>query len=114
MSKIAVWATYKVHDGKEKDLRKFAEKLVSVVRENEPLTTQYDWYISSDGRTCLISEVFANSEAALEHMHRIGDFWEEGLKIGELEMKILGEPSAELRKVLEPLSPMYYGMLAGL
>ena len=114
MGKIAVRATFHIHEGKTDDAKAFAHKCVAAVREREPRTIHYDWYLSQDGRTCLINELFEDSEAALVHLETLSPFIAEGLQLGDLKMEILGEPSDQLKEAVAMLNPKYYKTLVAL
>jgi len=80
------------------EFKQQAAKCISIAKEMDPGTLQYDWFISSDNTECEIRETYESSEALLAHVSNL----REALRIlfekfaSGHSVVIYGEPSAEL------------------
>ena len=98
MSKIQVSAKMKIIHGMLEEFKQQAAKCISVVKEKDPGTLQYDWFINSDMTECEIRETYESSEAFLAHISNL----REPLRIlfekfaSYHAVVIYGEPSPEL------------------
>lgn len=112
MSKIAIRGTLSVHDNMRDKVKDVVDRCIKRVRENEPRTLLYDWYISEDGATCIVFDTYEDSDAALFHMQSLGPLVGELAGLGTLELDVHGEPSDLLKETIAPMSPNYYRTLA--
>ena len=98
MTKIQVSAKMKINLGMLEEFKQQAAKCVSTVKERDPGTLQYDWFISSDKTECEIRETYASSESALAHQDNLHEL--QGIifkKFGlPYSVVIYGDPSPEL------------------
>jgi len=98
MSKIQVSAKMKINPGMLDEFKQQATKCISTVKEKDPGTLQYDWFISSNKTECEIRETYESSEAFLAHVSNL----REPLRIlfekfaSDHSVAIYGEPSPEL------------------
>jgi len=98
MSKIQVGAKMKIVHGMLEEFKQQAAKCISVVKENDPGTLQYDWFLNSDKTECEIRETYESSEAFLAHISNL----REPLRIlfekfaSGYSVVIYGDPSPEL------------------
>lgn len=105
MSKISVRFVLTLHDGRIDALRGIATKCVAAVREKDTGTLQYDWYLSPDGKECVVLETYESSEAFLDHMGNVGPLLGELMELGTGHLDIFGEPSHELREAAAAFEP---------
>ena len=88
----------KINHGMLEEFKQQAAKCISIAKEMDPGTLQYDWFISSDNTECEIRETYESSEALLAHVSNL----REALRIlfekfaSGHSVVIYGEPSAEL------------------
>lgn len=98
MSKIHVSAKMKIVHGMLEEFKQQAARCMSVVKEKDPGTLQYDWFLSSDKTECEIRETYESSEAFLAHISNL----REPLRIlfekfaSDHSVVIYGDPSPEL------------------
>jgi quinol monooxygenase YgiN len=98
MSKIQVSAKMKIIPGMLDEFKQQAAKCISVVKDKDSGTLQYDWFLSSDKTECEIRETYESSEAFLIHVSNL----REPLRIlfekfaSDHSVVIYGEPSPEL------------------
>jgi quinol monooxygenase YgiN len=98
MSKIQVSAKMKINHGMLEEFKQQAAKCISIAKEKDPGTLQYDWFISSDKTNCEIREAYESSEAFLSHVSNL----REPLRIlfekfaSDHAVVIYGDPSPEV------------------
>ncbi len=112
MSKIAIRGDLRVHDEMRDNVAAVVEKCIARVRENEPGTLLYDWYVSEDGARCIVFDTYEDSDAALFHMQNLGPLVGELAALGTLRLEVHGEPSDELRAAIDVMQPTYFRTLA--
>ncbi len=103
-----------VREGRLEEFRTLMHEMVRST-EAEPGTTAYEWYISDDGVTCHLHECYADSGAALTHLGSFGaNFAERFLGCVEpTSLCVYGEPSNEVRAILDGWGPTYLGPFGG-
>ena len=92
-----------VRPGCLEGFRKQAAECIRITKEKDTRTLRYDWFISTDGRTCEVREAYTGPEGLIEHNAHIieartklfRDFAD-----GHF-MTFYGEPSAELLDLLK-------------
>lgn len=52
--------------------KELASQAISLVREKDPGTLQYEWYLDEDAKSCTVLETYASSEAAAAHVENVG------------------------------------------
>jgi quinol monooxygenase YgiN len=98
MSKIHVSAKMKIIQGMLEEFKQQAAKCISVVKDKDPGTLQYDWFLSLDKTECEIRETYESSESFLAHISNL----REPLRIlfekfaSDHSVVIYGDPSPEL------------------
>jgi quinol monooxygenase YgiN len=65
--KLQLSARMKIREGKLEGFKRQAAVCISYVKETDPGTLQYDWFVNSDNTKCEIREVYESSEALLAH-----------------------------------------------
>ena len=101
-----------VHADKKDSVKDVVSRAVAHVRENEPKTLRYDWYISDDGMTCVLFDSYADSDAALFHMKSLGPLLQELYELGTWEVEVYGNPSDALKQAIAISNPTYFGILS--
>ena len=71
MSKIQVSAKMKINPGMLEEFKQQAAKCLSIAKDKDPGTLQYDWFISSNKTECEIRETYDSSEAFLAHVSNL-------------------------------------------
>lgn len=85
------------------DVGEFLEGVVKTVKETEPGTQLYEYYISDNGNKVSLIEIYKSDMDAIIHMKNFLDAPHSGpfLEIFEIEsFKVLGNSSNELKKIL--------------
>jgi quinol monooxygenase YgiN len=108
MSKLQIFSKSIIHDGKQDEYKAVARQLFEHVRDKEKgtLCLQYDWYLSPDGRTCSVVEVFPSSEACMQHMGNVGHLLGQLMALCTIEqLDVYGRVSEELRHATASMKP---------
>jgi quinol monooxygenase YgiN len=114
MSKISYVIQWTINDGEVENFKAMASGFVSGVKENEPGTLEYQWYIGEDGKHCLLEETFESSETLLTHLGNVGPSLPSILAIAPItRLEVRGNPSAEARDALAGLGATHFVQFAG-
>ena len=98
-------------------LAEFKELAAQAVEQagTEPGTLQYDWFLSDDGRRCVVRERYASSEAVLAHLGNAGAMLGRLVELaGGVELEVFGEPSPELLAATSAFQPVIYAYVHGM
>ncbi len=102
-----------INDGQLSNFKSVMADMVAST-DKEQGTLLYEWFFSDDQSTCLISERYRDSAAALAHLDNFGAFAERFLAAATpRRFTVLGSPSAQLSEALAAFSPAYLGFEAG-
>jgi len=115
MSNVVSWnLQLSVQDGRLDEARALMAEMVEATRR-EPGALGYEWFLSEDGKACHICERYADSAAALTHLGNFGaNFAERFLAcFAPTGFFIYGQPSDEVRGVLDGFGASYLGTLGG-
>ena len=118
MSNLQVSAKMKIREGMLEGFKGLATECVQRVKQKDPGTIQYDWFISPDKTECEIRETYENSQAFLAHLSNLSDL----LKIlyekfaFEHSVVIYGETSSELLEKVKArgVDTKFFSLLQGL
>ncbi len=108
----------RIRDGMLEGFKQQAAECVQQVKEKDPETLQYDWFISTDKTECEIREIYENSEAFLAHLSNL----KEQLRIlyekfaSDHSVVIYGDPSPELLEKVKVrgVDTKFFSLLQGL
>ncbi len=109
-------AEFTIQEGKIEEYKKLVQEMSRVVEANEPDTIGYQFYLNRDETKCIVSEIYANSEAVFAHSNGIASktILPKILNISKIsKFEVYGNPSEELQKVLASFSPDTYNLFAG-
>lgn len=113
MSSIRMIA--KFPDIAPENLDRFKELARTIVEatKSEEGTRVYGWFISSDGRECLVYEDYESSDAVLAHMGNVGEHLGPAVELGGgLEVNVIGDPSPELQEAAAAFEPKLFEPIA--
>ena len=113
MSHVHITAHAAIHDGMTDAFKDTASKIVATVREAEPDTLQYLWYLSDDGRSGTMCEVYRDSAAIMAHLGSVGPMLGSLLDTCDLTLEVCGDVSEEVSEALGGLDPAYFRYLDG-
>ena len=96
--KLQLSARMKIREGKLEEFKRQAPICISQVKEKDPGTLQYDWFLNSDKTECEIREAYKSSEDLLAHVANLreplGILFEQYAT--DHSVVIYGNPSPEL------------------
>ena len=73
MSKLQLDAIVKIHPGKLEDFKQAAARCLSLVKEKDTDTLQYDWFLNTEQDECIVRDAFQSSDALLTHLSNLGE-----------------------------------------
>lgn len=111
---IQLRATIQIHPGKLEQFKQLAAQALAVVREKDPGTRQYDWYLNEDETVCVVRESYADAAAIVAHGANVGAILRQMGEISSMQLEVFGDVPQPLRDGLARLNPSYYGFLQGL
>jgi quinol monooxygenase YgiN len=114
MSKVSYIIEFSISDGKVDEFTAKAKGYIELVKENEPDTLGYQWYVAEGGTRCLLQETFSSSEALLTHLGNVGPSLPELLAIAPItRLEVLGSASAAAADALAGLGAVQFPSMGG-
>lgn len=117
MSKLQASATMKIRPHQLEEFKRVAAEMLSVVRQKDTGTLQFDWFLNSDQTICVTREAYESSEALLAHMAQLDEaLGKQPLRLlaYDHQAQVFGDPSPKLLKVVQGASVQWYSFLQGL
>jgi quinol monooxygenase YgiN len=105
MGELLGIARFRFHPGKVDEYKRLSAEAMDIVRAKERDTLEYAIYFNEDETEAVVIELFASSEALLEHGANMSELSPAVLATATVEGELLGEPSAELRAKLTGPEP---------
>jgi quinol monooxygenase YgiN len=102
MGELLGIARFTFYEGKVEDFKRLSEQCMEIVRTQDTGTLQYAIYFNDDESEAIVIERYRDSEALLEHVAHIGsDLMAAMMTTAPVYGETLGEPSAQLRAMME-------------
>ena len=114
MSRIMSVARFRIHPGKTEDFTTLAAECVRLVRQHDPGTSLYEWFINEGRTECIAIDSYASSEAVLAHIRNVGPTMRKLRQLADVSVELLGSPSPALIEALSFRSDGIYSLLDGL
>jgi len=114
MSEIMSVARFRIQPGKAEEFKSLAAECIRIVRERDPATSLYEWFMNHDETECIAIDRYASSEAVFAHIANVGPTMRSLRKLADVSVELLGSPSAALVQALQFKSTEVYTRLAGL
>jgi len=112
MDKIQLSARMTAHEGKLDELIELGKQCIALVRENEPNSMQYEYFVNRDSGEVVVRETYVDSNAMLAHMGNVGPVLGQMLGVSTPMIEVYRNASAELKGALEGLPTSYHEFLA--
>ncbi len=107
-------AVHFIQEGKIDEFKKLVGFIIDRIKSTEPCTISYEWFLSQDQSLCYVIQIYEESDAAMFHLRNVADLLDPFHMVAPLtELKIFGNPSSELRQVLEPIGTQFFEHLNG-
>lgn len=114
MNNIQVTARFQIHKGKLDEFKRVADQCISVTKENDPNTLQYDWFFNPDQTECVVREKYTDSSSVFAHLQNLGSLFNEITGLADITIEVFGEPSEDLHRAAADLKPMVYSFYKGI
>ena len=105
----------KAKDGQAEALADLAKRMFANVRENEPGTTTYNWFIADDG-AFVNEDEYASSDALGAHLASAQEkgFLDEYMGIADItSVHVLGDVDDAAKGMLEAFGAVHYSQAQG-
>jgi len=109
------YAKFKIHPGKAEEFKRLAQRCVQIVREREPGTLLYEWFMNADETECVALDAYVDLDAVMLHVQNIGPTMRELMSISDRHLEIYGaDPTERFGGRTTARNSDYYGsLLAG-
>ena len=113
MAKFRVFLRGEVKGGNVEAFRELGQRMAGYVRDNEPGTVVYNWFVSDDGQ--FVNEDGYDEDAAL--LTHLGNAQEQGfldeyMALLDIQrVDVLGDPGESAREALGAFSAVDYAMV---
>ena len=114
MKEIKANALFKINEGKLEEFKRLIPLFISAVKEKDPGTLNYDWFLNEEKMECMVLEAYADSDAVLAHVANVGELLQKSLEIAEITLHVYGNPSDELIKATTGVGAKIYPYYSGL
>jgi quinol monooxygenase YgiN len=114
MGKILSVARFRIHPGKLDEFRRHAAECLRIVREKDPGTTLYEWFLNADQTECIAIDCYASSEDVIAHARNVGPTMRRLRETADMTVELLGDPSEHLLQTLQFRSDAVLTRLQGL
>jgi len=92
---------FKLREGKAEEYKRLAVQCMEIARTKDLGTLQYEIYFNDDQSEVVFIERYKDSDSLIEHFRNIGSLMEPVFAtVTVIHGELLGEPNAELRKML--------------
>ena len=100
-TRIMSVARFKIHPGKAAEFKALATECVRIVREREPQTALYEWFLNADQTECVAIDSYASSDAVFAHIKNVGPTMRKVRQVADISVVLLGTPSPALIDALQ-------------
>ena len=114
METIKANALFTIKEGKLDEFKQLIPQFISVVKEKDSGTLNYDWYLNEDNMECMVLETYKDSNAVMEHAGNVGELLQEAMGLSDLQIEVYGNPSDALKEALAGMAPKVYPYHSGL
>jgi len=95
MTKVYTYAKFKIQPGKATEFKALAARCVEIVREREPDTLFYEWFLNDAETECVALDCYADLDAIVRHVENIGPLMRQIMAISERYLEIYGNDPSE-------------------
>jgi len=95
VAKMYTYAKFKIHPGKVEEFKALAARCVEIVREREPGTLFYEWFMNDAASACVALDCYADLDAVMAHVENIGPLMRQMLAISDRYLEIYGADPTE-------------------
>jgi quinol monooxygenase YgiN len=107
-------ARFRIHPGKTEDFTTLAAECVRLVRQHDPGTSLYEWFINEGRTECIAIDSYASVRSRACAYPERGPTMRKLRQLADVSVELLGSPSPALIEALSFKSDGIYGLLDGL
>jgi quinol monooxygenase YgiN len=114
--KIHIQVEIVIAKNKTEEYKKLIRNMSRLVKDNEPDTLEYKFYLSKDGTKCIVHETYMNSKAALAHNNGIASktILPKIFNISKISrLDVYGNPNKDLQIVLTNFGAQTHSLFTG-
>jgi quinol monooxygenase YgiN len=115
VAKFRIVISGRVKDGQVDAFADLGRRATAFVKDNEPGTVIYGWFVSDDGRF-VNEDGYTEDAALLTHLGNMGEqgFLDEYVALVDIESaQVLGEAGDAAREALTAFAAVHYPMIEG-
>ena len=106
---ITLIAKFKVHQGKQQEMKNIYDEAMDMVKNSEPDTLSFTLYTAQDESVFVSYEVYKNSEAILENFKLAQSRIQRVIASSDvISCDIYGDVSQEVVDLLSPYATQFY------
>ncbi len=114
MNHIETYAKFGIHEGCLTEFQSRVKTLVDVVKEKDPGTLRYDWFINSDKMECVAMDAYIDEESMYAHQRNAAKYMGAVLECSDISVVFLGLPSEPAREKIMKFKPRLFDFHSGL
>jgi quinol monooxygenase YgiN len=109
---IYIIARFWIAPGKAAEFRDLASRIVSIVRDREPGTLAYEWFLNAPETECMVLDIYRDMAALQAHMGNVGPLMSGMKELGTSEVELYGAlPPEALAMLAKQPGTRYAGAL---
>ena len=115
-NQIHVRAEFTIEKGKIEEFKKLIQDMSRIVKNNEPDTINYQFYLNRSETKCMVHETYTNSESTLAHITGIASktILPKIFNISKLiRLDVYGNLSEELQNVITSFDSQTFSRFTG-
>jgi len=111
---IETYAKFKIHPGKLEEFKTRLAALAPRVRENEPNTLRYDYFLNEEKCEAVAMDYYGDSHAMFAHQQNAGPFHRALLECSDMSVEFLGIPTDDAVDAVKKFGPQFFVFDKGL
>ena len=115
-TQIHLIAEFTIEEGKIEEFKKLIQDMSKMIKDNEPYTINYQFYLNKYKTKCIVHETYANSEAVPTHMNGVASqtILPKIFSVSRIsKFDVHRNPSEDLQKALASVGAQTYNLFAG-
>lgn len=114
MNTIETYAKFTIHDGKLDEFKERVNAIVAAVREKDPGTLRYDWYIHEESMESIAMDAYLTENAMYAHQSNCKDLHAAVRDCSDMVVEFLGMPSPQGISAVSKFGPKLLDFDGGL
>jgi quinol monooxygenase YgiN len=109
-------AEFDIKEGEIEEFKRLVKEMSIMVKDNEPETLVYQFYLNHDNTKCIVHETYPNSEAVFAHANSLASqtVLPKIFDIAKIsKFDVYGSPNEDLKRVVTNFNPQIYTLFTG-